>query len=710
MVGTYKCQCDCGGKLNTLEQLELKVYNPLEIINTPEDQNIVLGENSEIKCEGWGGLGERYTWWDKPTNKETYKYNEVVNGLVINNVTEEDRGTFVCFVSDMETGAEVNRSINVKVISRPKIVDLYANPDTTVIVGNTLTMECEAVGTPTPTFSWHIEEPVNSSSNRKRKLGDNVRYEHNRMIIDNITAEDNGTYQCTASNIIGNDSYKIDIKVYVPPRIIEFNDTTVVEGTTMQIICDAVGRPKPDITIMYIGRDINGSKELTDEFIITSPFIPVTAAVEGYYICNATNVVDFETSMIYVTVLHKPIFKVEKETIWGWEGQNINLDCENDGNPNATVVWSYENPSIDDFSVKGEKYDEIESLLKNLNQGSEKNIAITITNTTDLYGLYRCTARNEYGESTKFMDFKEGFPPSVIANFTVDARSTEVIFRIPLPTGYQGPEVTGYIAEYDTEANYYITHIHPNRTWSVDRAADGLLLSNLIPSTRYNIKFAAINDVGTGMWTEMHYFDTLAPSPPSSPKWNSSSDEVHTNVTELLVLKWTPPVDNGATIDYYLIRYCRNCTADDGSCKELKMISTTEFHTNVLEPNTEYCVEVRAHNSVGLSEAAHITVAVGPLTMETSLSAGAIVGVAIVVVIVAFVILDLLLCLWKKQGMIANFYFKTSKKRINQIEHIRDKKGLLNDNKPSIIENTNKHKEFEYNKATGIITGKHSSV
>lgn len=44
-----------------------------------------------------------------------------------------------------------------------------------------------------------------------------------------------------------------------------------------------------------------------------------------------------------------------------------------------------------------------------------------------------------------------------------------------------------------------------------------------------------------------------------------------------------------------------------------------------------------------------------------------------------------------------------------------DKKGLLKDNGESGTDDTlkrpnNGHKEYEYNKTTGIITGKHSSV
>lgn len=42
----------------------------------------------------------------------------------------------------------------------------------------------------------------------------------------------------------------------------------------------------------------------------------------------------------------------------------------------------------------------------------------------------------------------------------------------------------------------------------------------------------------------------------------------------------------------------------------------------------------------------------------------------------------------------------------------RDKKGLLKDNREpeETLRPDKKHKEFEYNKTTGIITGRHSAV
>ncbi|KAI8432316.1 hypothetical protein MSG28_004736 [Choristoneura fumiferana] len=96
------------------------------------------------------------------------------------------------------------------------------------------------------------------------------------------------------------------------------------------------------------------------------------------------------------------------------------------------------------------------------------------------------------------------------------------------------------------------------------------------------------------------------------------------------------------------------------------------------------------------------------------LSAGAIIGLSIVVVFLLLLLFDLLLLCWRRQGVIATCYFKKNKEKNENLQS-RDKKGLLvkeGEARPddSLTRPNNGHREFEYNKTTGVITGKHSTV
>lgn len=80
-----------------------------------------------------------------------------------------------------------------------------------------------------------------------------------------------------------------------------------------------------------------------------------------------------------------------------------------------------------------------------------------------------------------------------------EVTATSVTFDIHAPGRVEGPSLIGYTAEYDEEENYKHTSIHYNRTWSVDRP---FRIEGLKPGTKYIVKFAAINDVGTGAWSQ----------------------------------------------------------------------------------------------------------------------------------------------------------------------------------------------------------------
>lgn len=71
---------------------------------------------------------------------------------------------------------------------------------------------------------------------------------------------------------------------------------------------------------------------------------------------------------------------------------------------------------------------------------------------------------------------------------------------------FEGPNVLGFVAQYDEAENYNITDIHVNRTWSIDRPYK---LEKLKPDTLYYVSFAAINEVGKGEWSDNIDFVTL---------------------------------------------------------------------------------------------------------------------------------------------------------------------------------------------------------
>ncbi|XP_075977012.1 fasciclin-2-like isoform X2 [Anticarsia gemmatalis] len=703
MAGTYTCASKYQGTTYT-QTYELDVYDQLVFFNTQKEQYLVSGTDSMINCSAQGASTPYVKWYRVDDSLEeiyydTGKYEMMSEGLVVKNVTHEDAGIYRCSASVPITGEEAEVNINVKVMTIPVISSFTASPESTVIVGESLFIECSAEGLPDPEFIF--EKISNTSTDR------NATWVQDKGTIrfNSIQVEDAGIYECCAKNYVGNTTMEIEIKVLVPPQIIGFENVTVLEGNELQIHCLTIGNPPPNVTITYEGKTLDQEKDsiYEDNFIDNFAIIRVNRSNEGYYICNASNEVDYHTEIMYVTVNHVPYFEKSQEIVWGWNGEGVVLNCTNDANPPATVIWKYtKSPNTTTDEAK-----------MNLNLSDSPVIySFPISDEYAPFGEYKCLAQNNIGQAAKDIQLKKGYIPSKIVNASVIApTATTASFSIEPPTDFEGPDILGFQAEYDIAENYNITHIHRNRTWALGIAYK---LEKLKPNSTYWVKIAAINKVGTGPWGEYLEFRTLEKAAPEPPIWQVESPQIPPDN----VLKWEEPEDNGEPIDYYALRYCpvhiELDEVDESLCKEHRIVSTEQELVD-LKLNTTYYFELIAHNAKGNSTAVNLTLVVPAMDSSESaplLSGGTIIGISVVAVLVCLLLLDLLLLFWRKQGIIASCCYK-SKKKPNPLNS-RDKKGLLKDNGESTDDTlrrpNNGHKEFEYNKTTGIITGKHSSV
>ncbi|XP_030037290.2 fasciclin-2 isoform X1 [Manduca sexta] len=703
MSGTYKCITKFEGQ-QYAQNFDIEAYEPLIFHNALKTQYLLEGSDSRIDCIARGDSEPIINWEkgvDKPIEiKSGEKYQLTPQGLIVKNVTVKDGGTYKCAASVIQTGEQADRFINVQVLTVPVIKNINAMPEATVGEGESLTLECIVEPMPEPEYIWRKIE--NNNENSSQTLNETT----NIIVFNNVSINDSGIYECIVQNKAGNATRKIEVTVLQMPKIIDFKNRTEVEGTNITIICNATGYPEPNITISAIKRD---DYEDGEYVVIIPPDWQVEHTYQGSIVCEATNEMGSDVKEMYLEVLHKPYFNKLVKFEWGWTGKTVNLSCAHKSNPPAEIVWRYHGNDI-----RTEEQVEInKNLLEMLSSAKDHYLPIIIDKNFS-YGIYECEAKNEIGAVTKTVTLKQGFVPPEITNASIiDLTATSVLFSIEEPKGLTGPDIVGFTAEYDKAENYNITNIHNNRTWGLERP---FKLEKLKPNTKYQIKFAAQNAVGTGPWGETLEFITLKKSAPEPPVWDL--DFVETSSACDQVIKWKIPEDNGEPIDMYTLRYCtvHNITYER-ICVEENVEKTTHLELRDLECNTTYSVELVAHNAIGNSTVASISFVTPVNTTEESesiLPAGVIIGIAVVVVILCIVLLDLILYFWKKQGILATCCCKNNKKTKNTTLNSRDKKGLLRDNCESTddsLKRPNKgHKEYEYNKTTGIITGKHSAV
>ena len=84
----------------------------------------------------------------------------------------------------------------------PEVVENPKNQS--VFIGSNVTFNCTAMGLPTPAISWmkNNDSYAVTSNVRARVVSDN-KNNHSQLIITEVKIEDNGKYQCVASNSAG---------------------------------------------------------------------------------------------------------------------------------------------------------------------------------------------------------------------------------------------------------------------------------------------------------------------------------------------------------------------------------------------------------------------------------------------------------------------------------------------------------------------------
>lgn len=171
------------------------------------------------------------------------------------------------------------------------IVDIPNNTD--IYAGTTVVLTCVATGTPDPSIEWlmsgmHLQETDNTTI----QTG-NITFVVSYLEIYNAESSDAGYYTCVASVPRRNDtaSFELTILTKAPDILIPPNNRTVVNGTVVQLACQADGAPLPNIT-WIVGESVIESgvtTSLINNITINSTLDlgPVTASDE--YMCVAEN-------------------------------------------------------------------------------------------------------------------------------------------------------------------------------------------------------------------------------------------------------------------------------------------------------------------------------------------------------------------------------------------------------------------------------------
>uniref|UniRef100_A0A8C6CJH8 ADAMTS like 1 n=1 Tax=Moschus moschiferus TaxID=68415 RepID=A0A8C6CJH8_MOSMO len=195
--------------------------------------------------------------------------------------------------------------------------------------------------------------------------------------------------------------------------VTHLGQTVALASGTLSVLlhCEAIGNPRPTISWARNGEEVQFSDRI---LLQPDDSLQILAPVEadvGFYTCNASNALGYDSVSIAITLAGKPLMKTSRETVINTEepaitvdigstvktvqGVNVTINCQVAGVPEAEVTW---------FRNK--------SKLGSPPPLHEGSLVLTAVSSLD-QGLYSCRAANLHGELTESTELLILEPPHV---------------------------------------------------------------------------------------------------------------------------------------------------------------------------------------------------------------------------------------------------------------------------------------------------------
>ncbi|XP_025213112.1 opioid-binding protein/cell adhesion molecule isoform X8 [Theropithecus gelada] len=209
---------------------------------------------------------------------------------------------------------------------------------------------------------------------------------NDNIMIQNVDVYDEGPYTCSVQTDNHPKTSRVHLIVQVPPQIMNISsDVTVNEGSSVTLLCLAIGRPEPTVTWRHLSVKEGQGFVSEDEYLEISD---IKRDQSGEYECSALNdVAAPDVRKVKITVNYPPYISKAKNTGVS-VGQKGILSCEASAVPMAEFQWFKEDTRLA-TGLDGVRIE---------NKGRMSTLTFFNVSEKD-YGNYTCVATNKLGNT-----------------------------------------------------------------------------------------------------------------------------------------------------------------------------------------------------------------------------------------------------------------------------------------------------------------------
>ncbi|XP_068809626.1 hemicentin-1 isoform X3 [Struthio camelus] len=405
--GTYICEAENQfGKIQSRPATVTVTGLVTPLIGiSPATANVIEGQQLTLPCVLLAGNPIPDRRWIK--NSMVLVPSPYVNirsdgSLHLERVRLQDGGDYTCMASNVAGTNNKTTTVNVYVLP----VIQHGQQIFSTIEGIPVTLPCKASGVPKPSIVWSKKGEQILPSNMKFSAGSD-----GSLYVVSPGGEETGEYVCTATNAAGYATRKVQLTVYVKPRVSRPGDQqgnaddkpieiSVIAGEDVTLPCEVKSLPPPIITWAK-------EMQLISPFSPRHTFLPsgsmkiseTQVSDSGMYICVATNIAGNVTQSVKLNVHVPPTIQRGPRVMKVHVGHRVDIPCSAQGIPPPTITWFKGRSTV---LMDGGQF--IHSL--------DGALSISKAQLPDA-GVYKCVASNVAGSDTSEITVQVQESPTV---------------------------------------------------------------------------------------------------------------------------------------------------------------------------------------------------------------------------------------------------------------------------------------------------------
>ncbi|XP_034712536.1 basement membrane-specific heparan sulfate proteoglycan core protein-like isoform X1 [Etheostoma cragini] len=278
--GQYRCvAANSAGRRTVAAVLNVK-HAPKVQLTPAGPLRVRMGSPVSVECHATGRPRPTLTWKRQGSTLQLVtKETNDVNTIQWPAVHPEDAGVYICRAENNEGVTEVKVEVIVEGQPGAPVASVGAT-EMTVVEGHTITMSCQASGSPLPVITWS-------------KLRAPLPWKHTVvggvLTLTSVGRQDSGQYICNATNIHGYSEAYTQMEVESPPYATCLPDQVRLQpGDALRLQCLAHGSHPIDFEWSRVGRvSLPPGAETTKDGNLLIAHVKLSDS--GMYKCVATN-------------------------------------------------------------------------------------------------------------------------------------------------------------------------------------------------------------------------------------------------------------------------------------------------------------------------------------------------------------------------------------------------------------------------------------